>query len=1107
MSIEHTRRINEVKQALTSLELCSVTTVNSLNDLLDIKAEGSRLHGRQDHNTVTANKSTGTRHGDKRVTSRSRPATNSAGANAKTEPPTELSAQEKVVLATEVVNSTLKVLTAAVRAPQKFLLRTAKGTDPGRQSRLSDRSLVRSCSDPKRPLHPRPLNRISSSPAQSPSLSRQPSTAPETHPGLLALAQCARLGLSHLRVSEGESKTGPKTSTLQIDNAMSALIGKLLALKLDDLALKEIRILRNRLADVLQTSEGDEVERKATKDRSAAGQRNGKPEEDDLASVLTLGRVGGNRQLLELVIVTQIQALKLIASTARVRSLLPVLEALRLSSPNSPVYMILEYGPAASPSDKVAQWLQTISHILLSLGSIRAGASDRNKTVSRSAVAPELAFQLRCLGLQMRVIWWKYSSHAGDVTKEVMKPFLGHAQAYAKRADATRGRHDLVAQAYGDLTKEAATLEAALDRPKDDQYQTRLDILKLLGTLAREVDLIYDAIQWTQEGLRLSEEHDGSSAIRCAQLTRIVALRLKKARGKGWDNGVLDSLEQVDKALDGSIRGASNELDEMLTDVSFLRREISSFLQYQEKHSCSDRGSDLQVPPGAMKTCRNLTFACLRVFSRCLGHGPGSDRELDEGAIQRHQTRRTIFRHAVVSATDAALSLIKKDVGTDQFPWSSLDGILRDCLALAQVLDDLPKDAKSSTAHVSVLGPVATKVSNLYWSYCLRSEQNAAEIDDSRLLLCLQRSVDSARVACRAGATNTLLAIKLEKLGSMQISRGSRSQARQTLMDAIQTYVDNGVVRTVTRQSTRMSLRRISNQQGDVSALGKTLTALWQSTLKATSDEKTCTNLFDGLVVDGVERCCLLEWQLLIMSAHTGSIRSVEAFRSLLRATSDELLQIHTVNDSPLHRARVLISILRLLAEHRTELPDHYHERIHREASVLASRPFQTTESPLSAYQDDYRATLKICLALGDQSPDIETIRQSLMVWQRIVDSSDCLRGLEERIEDTEFLLKLLSTAADFFAVKGLRQLTIATLHLATRILNLQESPDSDELVLSLSRLGMQYLSFGYSGKAGYALTKAQSLVQQSLVSAETSLAWYQVYAEYLLILGNTEKW
>ena len=1109
MAIERRAPVDELKQALTSIELCSAATVNLLNDLLGIKIESCRL------NVVSAPETT-----KPRVPLRSRPravrldpkpkrAVNVADVDAPDGATKELSAPEKAVLATEVVNATLKVLTAAVKTPEKILPGLSKASEQGRRSRLSDRPMKRSFSDSKRPLQPRPLNRVSSSPAPSSVISTQrsssSSSSSEAHPGLLALAQCARAGMSYLRLSEVSDTGRGKAPGPPLESAMSALIGKLVALGLDELAIREIRMLKTRLATKTRKAPAGQP-----KPNAVSGRRNGEKEEgnvaeDSLTSVLELDCTENDSRCLELVVTTQIHALKLICSTARTRSFGPALAALRLSSASSPINLITA-STSAFPSGKVAQWLQNISQILLSMSSSKTLAREKERPAPKLAVAAEIMFEIRCLALRIRKLWWKYSGHAGDVAKEIVKPFLSYTQAYAQRAGSTESTYALVAREYRDLAGENAASEVGVEVSDRTGTQVRAGALKVLANIAREAGQFDEAVRWTQHSVALLVKDDRSSAIRCAYLARLAAFSLRSTRDKSCAGETLRFLQEAARGLDGSIRGSSIELDELLRDVSLLRREASSFLSRPESSSEQDQSVEPHFSADAVEVCKVLIFNCLRVFARCLGHDSRSSGEKDPDTVLRHQKRTNAFSDAVAGAIDGALYLVRKEIAADGLNWPTLDGVLRDCLVLAHSLDDLPKEQKRNTDGTSVRGSIASKVSNLFWAYHVHSERATGRGDHSNILLALQKSVDSAREASSAGTASTMLALKLEKLGSAYMARGSVASGRKALVDSLQAHIDDGVLRRVADASLRSSMKKALAQKGDVATLGKTLTLLTQSSLKEGSSETSGLEMFVRLAMDDADRTCLLEWQLCILTGSTGSIRGSPSYHSTVMSVSDELLQRATARDSPLQRIRILTLLLSLLADHSSMFPRKFHTRIRDASSALLALASLTNPDPLLTYQDHLCASLRLCLTLADDAPDAQKIKQSLMVWSRMLERHTCSESLDEGIDDIPLLLNQLSTVANFFVMKGNRRLAIATFNLILRVQDHQGSPDPNELVLNLSSLALQYLHFGYSGKAGLTLTKAQHFVQQALVSSESTMAWYYVYTEYLLILGNAEK-
>jgi separase len=101
---------------------------------------------------------------------------------------------------------------------------------------------------------------------------------------------------------------------LQLENGMSALIGKLIALEFEELAVQEIRILRRRL----ETYRG---EGKCEPDEIATAgdirQKGAKLEKETLASCLRFENIDAGDAVITLMVATQMQIMKLIALTKK----------------------------------------------------------------------------------------------------------------------------------------------------------------------------------------------------------------------------------------------------------------------------------------------------------------------------------------------------------------------------------------------------------------------------------------------------------------------------------------------------------------------------------------------------------------------------------------------------------------------------------------------------------------------------------------------------------------------------------------------------------------------------------------------------------------------
>jgi separase len=95
---------------------------------------------------------------------------------------------------------------------------------------------------------------------------------------------------------------------------------------------------------------------------------------------------------------------------------------------------------------------------------------------------------------------------------------------------------------------------------------------------------------------------------------------------------------------------------------------------------------------------------------------------------------------------------------------------------------------------------------------------------------------------------------------------------------------------------------------------------------------------------------------------------------------------------------------------------------------------------------------------------------------------------------------------ADYMAAKGEEYNCIPALRLLSKAREMQKDQDPTELITSYCTLGSQLLQLGYSGKAGLAFAKVETLINNKRTSTEAKLRWHTGYAEYLLQIGNLAK-
>ena len=1097
MMSEKDAQVKQVKWAVGSIDHCSASTATLLGDLLNARTDnvlaGSKAGPRPRSAKPTAASAKG----------RAGVSSNAIGSShddlIQDCRPSVLSAREKAVLATEVVNATLKALTAAVKSPQKVSFQ--QHGQGGR--RVPNR---RSSADSTRPLQPCSLNRVSSSPAQPSSPKRRPSPTADGHAGLLALARCAREAFSYLRSQEPAVTVGTKNCSLQLESGMSALIGKLIALGLNELAIKELRILKRRLRD--RSIEGRSDDRSMTKAETRPSRQNsGLPVENDvLASLLEFEQLAEDEQWLDLASTTQTQALKLIVSTKRFRSVETALDALLLSSHSSPVNITLKAASGSSLSPRLAQRLQVLSQLFASCSPDRTTSAERTQVYARPTISSDALFQLQTLALQTRLLWWKHTDHNGDLGKEVWDSLLRFLRAFARTSKlGPDAMYTLARTAYEDILNRISACGSIIQSDTDHQVIYHVEILKTLGILARDASQMDDAIRWTNLALDTFRTKEPSNASRCALAARLAAFNLRRASQDIALDISMPVLRQAAEALEGSIRGPSTQVDELLHDVSGLRREALSFISHHDGDAGFDQDADSTPYLEVYTICKTLIFNSLRILYRCLGPSPRTDRADDIKPGNRYESRRNTFRKTITAAIDSALSLLKTFIAASDMGWQRIDGILQDCLSLAPLLINADEEV-CSKGQEKLDKVVAARVSNIYWAYSLRLQNVSDEQGQSELLQCLHRSINAGRDAVESGIDGVMLGLKLEKLANIYVAQGVIPYAKRALKESVQAQVQEGILDRVADYASKHTLHKVASQGSGIALLERTMVALLKCSWKTSHTNDTSSIIIDDSTMLETHRGCFLEWQLLLLSRMVGSNHCLEPFCSCIATTSAKLLEIYTADQFPLRRMRSLILILAMLADHESVLPPSFCRVAKAEALRTLSLDISEADKGLAAYQEHLRATIKVHLALGNPSSVSAKLQESLITWVHLVDSAKSTLALEERVTDVELLLKQLSSVTDFLAMKGLYRLSIPALNLSLKIHALRGSSDPDETVIALSKLGTQYLRLGYSGKAGFALNKAHNVIQVSGTSAEATVRWQLVNAEYLLVLGNSGK-
>ena len=472
----------------------------------------------------------------------------------------QLSAKAKYGLATEVVNITLKVLSRPSKSGANAssivqCTKKARGStpasshgSPASEGALQARS--ENTTPAKRSRHGDKTVRGNTSPAKVPTVAAH---APHIAP----TAECARLGFLYLR-SVDPQELGLRTlPALELENGMLALAGRLVALGLDTIAIKELRVLKRRLMRVAS----EEANMKQAKGFHGAAE----PEKETLATLLQI-KVDAKMKpgLLPLVVSYQTLVLKVITNSRKpavVEACLPYLE---IGSANSPASLITQQAENSKDLARAAKHLEALSQTLLYLCPSTAPANDRVAMDRSTSPAPAATLQLQTLALQIRRSWWEMAGHQANLEKELLDPFARCLSAFMRRSPATSTACDVYDMANAscerlelhEITKSSSVL---------------FGINRTMVVLAEGMGKSAHSVVWAERMLGACTELEPDHARKAAALARLISVTKYEVPFQETD--AFKTLEDV---LRGQLNGHSADYDILIKELATMTQSLGT---------------------------------------------------------------------------------------------------------------------------------------------------------------------------------------------------------------------------------------------------------------------------------------------------------------------------------------------------------------------------------------------------------------------------------------------------------------------------------------------------------------------------------------------------
>ena len=995
--------------------------------------------------------------------------------------PTILAPREKYILATEVANLSLKTLADALKDQATAPSRPSKPSAGDSTTRIAARQPTAT----QKALKERSISQTTNVTKKLAACTRASSPASSTSgpdAGLVATAECARTAFAYLGTVEARKVVGKDSPELQLESGILALIGKLVALGLDNLAVKEIRLLKRRLEGFLGHAERKDTGVTA---KNSGAQQDLAAEKESLASLLQFRPIESMSPALPLVANLQTYTLRIIARLRKPVAVEAAWKHLQLSNESSPANLLQQLASTSIGASKAARQLESLAQTILTLCPSIAAFDDG----APLQPSPKIVFHLQHLAFTIRKRWWALVNHKSNAEQELLEPFARCLIAFVRRSK-------LPSTEKYDLSKSlsAELLEQQLSTPGASGSLAL--ITKTLCNLAQAAGLTDEALHWLGAP-EASASSTSSAAKQACRLVRIATVSLEAAN-KGEDKpGLEDAIGTALKALQGSLGGSSTDLDSLFMEANALRRAATRSLAAGLSARALS-SEDLSAQARAI----SMVAASVHFSARFIGRRSMAD--LDSNPQQRHEDRIGMAWKCTKSIVESVITCCKRSTNSPDL-WSELDIILQDCCYILRRLgEEFESGVLTDPQAGDMVSSCLVKLSNAYWNTYLQLRK-AAAIDSELLLVAMRRSIDLVSEGSEAQQEAGHLAMKLERLGEALDNLRKPSESRKAFGQCIGYHIysnDQALADSLAKNS----LQTLFEGNGTFSTLGRLLKALHRSYLVHGVKRASELAYHDDTYLQPDVRGAILEWQLTLFSKTLSKNRQWDPnLNHSIKTLTEQLLKIYIPERYPVRHLRVIVLLLQLSHDHpyivsRDLLPS---DTLPDDITIIDF----SEDQGLSSFKEHLSALCSFKLAIHQTFPPTKTLKQCLGTWEFLAKSASDWNALVDRVGDIDSWIHDIQACVDYLNAKGEEYLVLPVLHLLVKVFELRNDADASDLVSSLSALGSQFLRLGYSGKAGLSLAKAEILINRRNASTESKLKWHTAYAEYMFRIGNTEKW
>ncbi|KAI0914419.1 peptidase family C50-domain-containing protein [Ustulina deusta] len=967
----------------------------------------------------------------------------------------DISPKEKGVLATCVVNAALKALGSAAKTPPVSSRTQSPAKNNVAKSSARTR-LRRSASVPMTPLQPRSLNRVETSPVATKANMLLPAPAST---GCLALVECARVAFATLRSLQASGAI--TLPDLQLESGMSSLIAKLIALRLFDHAVKELRILKRRL-ECMAPGNGSKKGGVPTKSTSTMPKT--------LSDLLDYPDGPYPDPLLGFVITTQLQALRILYELNKTTHLDAALPFLRPTNSSSPLTLLLSCAQGKkSECVKVAKQLETLSQILLSLTPSLASKDDNIAQEPRLSPSPETSLEVQTLGLIARLESWNISGHKGDADKEILLPLSKCLVAFLRR---TSPEHSLrLAAAFAQIWEKMGLLELQTAQSSKNSLAT---IYQLLGKAFQEAGNPKEAKQWMFKWKGLMKSDEESAAKCCAVAAQLLALSLQDS-SEAEESLVMQVLDGMQGPLSGSVV----ELDDLLVALCLLRRIAFNIIM---KESCC---TTEQEPQNYRDLLEKFIAQLPRFALRWLGKPPVSNGTTKD--LLRFEQRRQLLSKHLRQILESALFLTKTQLDEDRWTWEAVDSMLQDSLALLDYMGDLGQSSKgnpSASYHV--------KISHLYYQQHLALRESTATNAEATSLRALKRSIDSIKQQPEPEQARAQLFKKWEAFAELCKTSSRRDDAVHALRSIRDHLVRCDTVQAITTSLASQSVRHSWKISPETELLSRTVCNLAKLERRP--------NDWSWLLT-GEDKATALEHDLnFILTNDNQNQYRIDMSDPIIL----NLLQFYSAEQYPIRRLRSLLIILIASIDSRDQV-----EKLRTETEAALAKLQDGclgNDSRLARYVP-YLCQSTVCI-LGIACGEFRSseIQQAISAWKSMAASCQSVNQLTEHVDDPQQLLQTLQSLADLARMKGQQNFLTEIVELSAMVSQLTIENNMESHIMQSSNLCLHYLNLSQSIKAEKTLQVIMDRVTLPQISSDIVSHFHLSAAEYHLTVGNCDE-